>query len=127
MIWFILLSFILLSIILVIIGIIVKNIGMACIGIMLLGLSAILAGILEYFEKKIQRKNIWSINPPDEFVEVDFKKRNDQIVDEVFKHAKIYMKRSDIDEEIVIIKIKIFDNEIITAISLEELIEKSYR
>lgn len=117
---------ILLGLILLIVAAVTKIIVLICAGVILLLSSLITVVLYEHVKKQSQNENIRSIIPSNEFVEMNFRKRNDKIVDEVFKHAKIYGKRSESHKNIVIVKIKIFDNEIVTELSLEEIIKKSY-
>lgn len=118
--------FILMGLIVLIVSLLTHSVVLMTVGIILLVSSLVPAAFYSNAKLELQKEEIRSIIPSNEFVEIGFRERNDKIVDEVFKHAKIYDKISESDKNIVIVKIKIFDNEIVTELPLEELIKKSY-
>lgn len=117
--------FILIGFILCLIGIFASKEILVSIGLILIVISIIPAAIENHFVKQNKKETIYSIIPYNEFVELNFRERNDKLVDEVFKYAKIYGKRSDTNKDILIVKIVIFDNEIITELPLEEVIKRN--
>lgn len=117
--------FILIGFILSLIGMFASKEILVSIGLILLASAIMPAALEDYFVKQNKKEGICSIIPYNEFVELDFRERNDKLADEVFKYAKIYGKKSDTNKDILIVKIVIFDNEIITELPLEEVIKRN--
>lgn len=107
--------------ILFIVTVILKDFIFAIIGIIVVLCSIIPVKIYEDGKKKARKEKIRARIPSDRFIPVNFRKRNDIVVDEILKSARAFEKMSNDDENTVILKIEITENEIYLEMPIEYL------